>query len=549
MKKRTFLSLILSVIVCLLLMNVYLTREVIRVSFDVEGMQRLEFHLFYTQNAKKKIEKGKEVFQEIDTEKQSKVIFELPIKHLSKLRLYVGAKPKNLRIWNLAVCGREWININLANLEPLNITDYKINDGVALITTDSRSGSLTVIDDLNISSRIKIDLLLLVVLSVLSYWGIYKLVYYIGWLKIIQKYSRMDIVFIVVFSIILLIPAMYIDNSEISKKENRMLTVFPHMFDKVGGINLNFGKEFNSWFSDRFFMRYAVIKNFDKLKIRINPNQGNNAVLTGLDGWYFLKADNGIENFRNVQMYSEDELIVITNYLQRIKSWCDKHHKLFYFMISPDKSRVYGEYYRFAVKERSDSESKTMQLIKFIRDHSDINVIYPLGDLLNHKKDGLLYFKNDTHWSDLGAYVGYQSLLNELSNHNDIEKIRPIGYKQITRAKGDLNVMFSGAKEDHNTLYQQPIIMRNEKCNTISNMKDDVKCYNSNGKLNIAFYRDSFFEGMAPFIYNTFNRTFAMWTYDISEDDLDFLRENTDIIVLEVLERFIPKLKQCTFPE
>lgn len=133
-------------------------------------------------------------------------------------------------------------------------------------------------------------------------------------------------------------------------------------------------------------MRYAVIKNFDKLKIRINPNQGNNAVLTGLDGWYFLKADNGIENFRNVQMYSEDELIVITNYLQRIKSWCDKHHKLFYFMISPDKSRVYGEYYRFAVKERSDSESKTMQLIKFIRDHSDINVIYPLGDLLNHKK-------------------------------------------------------------------------------------------------------------------------------------------------------------------
>ena len=40
-----------------------------------------------------------------------------------------------------------------------------------------------------------------------------------------------------------------------------------------------------------------------------------------------------------------------------------------------------------------------------------------------------------------------------------------------------------------------------------------------------------------------------MWTYDISEDDLDFLRENTDIIVLEVLERFIPKLKQCTFPE
>lgn len=64
MKKRTFLSLILSVIVCLLLMNVYLTREVIRVSFDVEGMQRLEFHLFYTQNAKKKIEKGKEVFQE-----------------------------------------------------------------------------------------------------------------------------------------------------------------------------------------------------------------------------------------------------------------------------------------------------------------------------------------------------------------------------------------------------------------------------------------------------------------------------------------------------
>lgn len=54
-------------------MNVYLTREVIRVSFDVEGMQRLEFHLFYTQNAKKKIEKGKEVFQEIDTENRVKL--------------------------------------------------------------------------------------------------------------------------------------------------------------------------------------------------------------------------------------------------------------------------------------------------------------------------------------------------------------------------------------------------------------------------------------------------------------------------------------------
>ena len=56
-------------------------------------------------------------------------------------------------------------------------------------------------------------------------------------------------------------------------------------------------------------------------------------------------------------------------------------------MISPDKGRVFMvSTIVLLLKKRSDSESKTMQLIKFIRDHSDINVIYPLGDLLNHKK-------------------------------------------------------------------------------------------------------------------------------------------------------------------
>ena len=105
--------------------------------------------------------------------------------------------------------------------------------------------------------------------------------------KIFKNHSKADIILVFAFFIFLFIPMMNINTSEMAqaKKENRMLAKYVPLFGD-NGINLNYGKNFETWFNDRFWGRERVIKSFSRLRYKILFNNGNSNVFVGNDGWY-----------------------------------------------------------------------------------------------------------------------------------------------------------------------------------------------------------------------------------------------------------------------
>ena len=101
---------------------------------------------------------------------------------------------------------------------------------------------------------------------------------------------------------------------------------------------------------------------------------------------------------------------------------------------------------------KNQKYSRTEDLINYIRDNTDLNVIYPKQELISKRKVRDTYFRNDTHWNDYGAYLGVSELMKTMEpGYKDFD----ITFKNSKR-EGDLasmnlildNVDFKEVKAD-----------------------------------------------------------------------------------------------------
>ncbi len=372
----------------------------------------------------------------------------------------------------------------------------------------------------------------------------YKMVQYLALFKIKQNQSRIDIVFVCAFFMLLFIPMLHINTADTSIRENRMLAKYIPLFQN-GKINNDYGKNFETWFNDRFFGRDKIIKQYTKLKKLLNSSNEN--VLIGKDNWLFYKGDNSIENFRNSFLFSEEQLHKINQYLTDIHNWCKKNNKKFVFFIAPDKNKVYGEFYPdYIKKERPDSESRAQQLLAYLKQNAPITALYPIKELLD-QKEPLIYYKHDTHWTNMGGYIGYKEMMKALN----IEPIILSENEFNIREKSDLSKMCPEINWTDNTQYITPKFTEKYLCNPTNSFHDrrDKICTNDEKNHSIIFFHDSFSGYLLPYISNSFGNIETRWRYNITQSDLEYIKNNTDIVILEVVERYLPQLTHLSFPK
>ncbi len=68
--------------------------------------------------------------------------------------------------------------------------------------------------------------------------------------------------------------------------------------------------------------------------------------------------------------------------------------------------------------KRKSIKSGTDIFVEYIKNNTDIKVVYPKEELLKYKGKYQLYYKYDTHWNSLGAYIGYTELTRILNIDN-----------------------------------------------------------------------------------------------------------------------------------
>lgn len=251
--------------------------------------------------------------------------------------------------------------------------------------------------------------LILISVIILAYLVGYKITDYVADFKTVKNHSRIDIIFLLIFCILLCIPASHISKAKKARGENRYLAQKAVLINHKK-LNLNFGKEFNEWFNDRFNMRKDAIRTDIVLKCMINRKNCK------LGQVVYDKKHNLIyrDNFWGMPEIEGDKSDILKTYVQnvnKLNEYClDKNIKL-YFLIVPRQA----DFFDFNMPDkRKIGPNPADEVVEYIRANTDVKIVYPEKEMKEANKITPVFFKTDHHWTKKGAYTGYTEIIKEI---------------------------------------------------------------------------------------------------------------------------------------
>lgn len=550
MKSRIVLTILTSCLITASLFSVWITIKPIEISFFVSSPEGKSIHpvrLFHARRDYYPFSAKNSLYLEAPNRPNEVFTFKVDVGRIPKIQIAFTNISKQVELSNFTVKGL-W-DFDLADVKkivPDQMDVYERKASTLVLRSSQENPTVTIYFSPRAFFGIDVNILLLISISVLVFLFTYQIALFLARVKEKEKCSSLSLAFLCIFFVLLFIPMLNISKSTISEKEKRALATYKGVFVD-GALNASFGKDFESWFNDRFFGRKEFLDVYNFFNNFVNFTAENDNVLLGEDNWLFHKWDNGIANYRNRYLLNDEQLSNIAAYLSAIDSWCRKYDKEFYYVIVPDKNKIYGEYFPKKYKKyRENSESSTVQLLKYLRENTRVKVLYLYDTMYANKQNGLLYFKNDTHWNRLGAYYAYRDIMKMVDPNNEQALYEAVEMIESSLHTGDLTNMYQGLEED-DTVYKFPK-MPLEYSEII--IDDSTELYkNSYGRKQLFLLRDSFAIDVLPFFALSFQRVTNKWRYFLIEEDLADIKENVDIVILEQVERHIPKLSQFKFLE
>lgn len=407
---------------------------------------------------------------------------------------------------------------------------------------------------------------LFIIIITIAYMICYKLVQYLARFKIIENNSRIDIVFVVCVIGFMFVPIIHINNDEISVQENRTLAKYVPLIEK-GKINYDYGKDFEKWFNDRFFGRRSFIKTSKMFDMFINQDIKNTEAMAGKENWLFTKRWNSEDMYRNKYLFDNDELQKIKQRLESLQAWLERHNIKFYLLLVPDKERIYGEFYPDGYTKVNET-AKIEQIYNFIKENTNVPVVYPYEKMIEAKKEYPLYYKTGTHWNHRGAYVAYVELFKRIKKDFPSLKIMQENDFKITPQKNADEDIANALGIDASNSYpiedmtydvfevkkpmtsvKHDFVNKKMRIETFDYENQDVS-----QKLNAVFYGDSMFLRMNWYIAESFKKMQHIYVgygrdFDIPYMGKDIVEMKPNIFVIETGERFVNRLMKIDTPE
>lgn len=249
-------------------------------------------------------------------------------------------------------------------------------------------------------------------------------------------------------------------------------------------------------------------------------------VLLGKEQWLFYKSElDGmpLADYQGTRQFTEEELQTIMEAFVLQRDLFAKKGIRFIVYIIPNKEIVYSDFMPDTVI-RYSKESRVDLLVDYIRENSDLEIVYSKSSFLEEVKHSQLYYKYDTHWNALGAFVGVQDLLYQLYGSKDllVSKLPVIVGKA---ERGDLAAMLH---------------MREIFCDDVCySIPDEQLDHNQKTEDRILLVGDSFGEEMVRYLdyYFSYVENVGIFEYQgISAEN------PPNIVVWECVERYIERM-------
>ena len=311
---------------------------------------------------------------------------------------------------------------------------------------------------------------------------------------------------------------------------NERLSDPPSFTNEDGSVNLGYFASLGEYFGKHFALRKEAIDADAKVMSGVFGTSNIDTVTVGTDGWLYYTSS--LNDYLGKNTMTSREVSDLVHNLDMIRRYAASKGADFLFTSAPNKNTIYpgNMPYYDSVKAGSVHNRDLVSAAL-----ADSDVLYvDLFDLFSQQSE-VLYFKRDSHWTNKGALLAYNSVMDALGKAHD-----DYSTAEVSRRKdffGDLAKMIypAGYEKEYNDYYgaEETYTYVTDTASVEDNL---ITTQNPNAAGKLYMYRDSFGNALLPFFASaygeaTFTKGFSM----LLEQDLDAYRP--DVFVIELVER------------
>jgi alginate O-acetyltransferase complex protein AlgJ len=339
-----------------------------------------------------------------------------------------------------------------------------------------------------------------------------------------------------------------------AQNENRVMASFPETDNTPLSL---LPEKLEAYYNDHFGFRNTFIRRHRKLEEQWFGRTPGKAIRGSKDGWWFYGVGDSLDDYLGYRQFSAAELLQWEQALKARKRCLAEKNIPYLFLLMPDKVMVYPE---CAPSEITNNRSTTRfeQLQKHMQVSDNFSFLYPIHELREGKKEGDVYYPEDTHWNDHGGYIGYCYLVEQLKPF--YPSIVPVQKEDCTiqssQRAADIAGMLTGKEvmiamnrlipPQHDTIIVEAdatLEGENWKANVRS---APVHAYNPAGSGTALVIHDSFVaQGMSNLLPTHFEHTYFFYMYANTFEFVDMVnRINPDIVIEMRVERSLRRISE-----
>ncbi|HEX2570504.1 MAG TPA: hypothetical protein VH877_13185 [Polyangia bacterium] len=228
--------------------------------------------------------------------------------------------------------------------------------------------------------------------------------------------TRSERILCIAFLLAITLPlgGMLLQGHRTSTAEQRTLAPRP-TFTLAG--RHSFPRQFERYFEDHFGFRSELIQLHHLVALRLLHVSPVSNVVLGRDQWLYyrgLRDGASIEDLQGRLPFSDEDLDRLRGAVQATHDRLAARGIRYLLVLVPNKQTIYPEHLPDELQPRG-ARTRLDQLTAHLAAHATVPVL-DLRDTLHRAKGADdLYLHSDSHWNNLGAFLGYQALARALA--------------------------------------------------------------------------------------------------------------------------------------
>ena len=260
--------------------------------------------------------------------------------------------------------------------------------------------------------------------------------------------------------------------------------------------------------------------------------------LLGRENWLFLNDGRNLPYYTGENILSNGDMAAYLQRMEMLNNICAQRGIILGYIICPDKNQVYTEY--MPTIPRVNTYTRVHRFTDYVKTADPgIHLSYPLYELTNAKAVGQCYYRYDTHWNNLGAFIGVQNLYANMGLPSvGLESVgitEQYGFFASDLARlGNIDVSDYPPDRDYVINYRPDVSITS--CSGTGNDGIYTSTTDNPNGLKLALVGDSYRVRMAPYVEKDFSQSTILHRNNVPQAAAQ-IRE-CNVLIVECVERY-----------